>query len=51
MEYVVDWHLIYRDAKGMADILPKQVPKDQIRIFTEAIGVNIFAEIRKPGNV
>jgi len=50
MEYVVDWHLIYRDAKGMSDILPGHVPKEQTRIFTEEIGVNIFAEIRKPEN-
>ncbi|HEY3762048.1 MAG TPA: class I SAM-dependent methyltransferase [Verrucomicrobiae bacterium] len=48
MEFMVDWHLIYRDAAQMGDILPPEAPKDQIRIFVEEIGVNIFAEIRKP---
>ncbi|HEY1660932.1 MAG TPA: class I SAM-dependent methyltransferase [Verrucomicrobiae bacterium] len=48
MEYMVDWHLIYRDAEQMHDILPPGVPKDKVRIFVEEIGVNIFAEIRRP---
>jgi extracellular factor (EF) 3-hydroxypalmitic acid methyl ester biosynthesis protein len=50
MEYMVDWHLIYRDADKMNAILPHYVPKEQVRIFVESIGVNIFAEIRKPEN-
>ncbi len=48
MEYMVDWHLIYRDAGQMHDILPPDVPREQVRIFVEEIGVNIFAEIRRP---
>jgi extracellular factor (EF) 3-hydroxypalmitic acid methyl ester biosynthesis protein len=47
MEYMVDWHLIYRDATQMDGILPSNVPKEHIRIFIEPTGVNIFAEIRK----
>jgi hypothetical protein len=34
----------------MNAILPHYVPKEQVRIFVESIGVNIFAEIRKPEN-
>ncbi len=49
MEYMVDWNLIYRDAAQMSEILP-DVPDEQVRIFVEEIGVNIFAEIRKPDN-
>jgi extracellular factor (EF) 3-hydroxypalmitic acid methyl ester biosynthesis protein len=48
MEYMVDWHLIYRDTEGMNFIVPDKIPKDQTRIFVEPTGVNIFAEIRKP---
>jgi extracellular factor (EF) 3-hydroxypalmitic acid methyl ester biosynthesis protein len=48
MEYMVDWHLEYRDAAQMAAILPTSVSKDQTRILIEPSGVNIFAEIRKP---
>jgi extracellular factor (EF) 3-hydroxypalmitic acid methyl ester biosynthesis protein len=50
MECMVDWHLVYRDAEQMSAILPRHVPKKQTRIFVEPIGVNIFAEIRKPEN-
>jgi extracellular factor (EF) 3-hydroxypalmitic acid methyl ester biosynthesis protein len=50
MEYMVDWHLIYRDTELMSGILPDEVSKEQIRIFVEPLGVNIFAEIRKPEN-
>jgi extracellular factor (EF) 3-hydroxypalmitic acid methyl ester biosynthesis protein len=48
MECMVDWHLIYRNAAQMGEILPPNVTEDQVRIFVEEIGVNIFAEIRKP---
>jgi extracellular factor (EF) 3-hydroxypalmitic acid methyl ester biosynthesis protein len=51
MEYMVDWHLIYRDADQMNDICPRHIPKEQIRVFIEPTGVNIFTEIRKPENV
>jgi extracellular factor (EF) 3-hydroxypalmitic acid methyl ester biosynthesis protein len=51
MEYVVDWHLVYRTAEQMSAILPKNVTKEQTRILAEPTGVNIFAEIRKPENV
>ncbi len=50
MEYMVDWNLIYRDARQMAAIIPSDVPKDKVHISIESIGVNIFAEIRKPEN-
>jgi extracellular factor (EF) 3-hydroxypalmitic acid methyl ester biosynthesis protein len=50
MEYMVDWHLVYRSAAQMKAILPSRVPKEQTRILAEPTGVNIFAEIRKPEN-
>jgi extracellular factor (EF) 3-hydroxypalmitic acid methyl ester biosynthesis protein len=50
MEYMVDWHLIYRNVEQMNEILPPEVSREQIRIFVEEIGVNIFAELRKPEN-
>lgn len=49
MEYMVDWHLEYRDTEQMAAILPTRgISEEQTRIFIEPSGVNIFAEIRKP---
>ncbi len=50
MEYMVDWHLFYRNSKDMLGIMEKTAPADAIRIFAETSGVNIFAEIRKPAD-
>jgi extracellular factor (EF) 3-hydroxypalmitic acid methyl ester biosynthesis protein len=51
MECMVDWHLIYRNAQEMAEIIPRHLSKDVVRIFAEPTSVNIFAEIQKPENV
>jgi extracellular factor (EF) 3-hydroxypalmitic acid methyl ester biosynthesis protein len=50
MECMVDWYLVYRDAKQMREIMPEGVPSDAVRVFSEVSSVNIFAEIRKPLN-
>jgi extracellular factor (EF) 3-hydroxypalmitic acid methyl ester biosynthesis protein len=50
MECVVDWHLIYRNAAQMHDLIPRQIARDSIHVFAELSSVNIFAEIRKPEN-
>jgi len=50
MECMVDWYLVYRDAKQMHEIIPEGIPADAVRVFSEASSVNIFAEIRKPQN-
>jgi extracellular factor (EF) 3-hydroxypalmitic acid methyl ester biosynthesis protein len=51
MEYSVDWHLIYRNSREMATLVPETVPADGWRLLSEATGVNAFLEIRKPGHV
>ena len=48
MEYLLDWHLIYRNCKEMQDIAPVKAPADAVKIITEETGVNIFIEVRKP---
>jgi len=50
MECVVDWHLVYRNAAQMHDLVPKAIDQDQVKVFAEPSSVNIFAEIRKPAN-
>jgi extracellular factor (EF) 3-hydroxypalmitic acid methyl ester biosynthesis protein len=50
MEYMVDWNLVYRDAVQMAAIIPNDAPRESTHISIESIGVNIFAEVRKPEN-
>lgn len=51
MECVVDWHLVYRNAAQLYELIPKEVAEDSVRVFAEPSSVNIFAEIRKPQNV
>jgi extracellular factor (EF) 3-hydroxypalmitic acid methyl ester biosynthesis protein len=46
MEHVLDWHLIYRDEKGLESVLPS--PREDTRIYTDSTGVNVFAEFRIP---
>ena len=48
MECMVDWFLVYRDAKKMREIMPAEIADDFVRVSSELSSVNIFAEIRKP---
>jgi extracellular factor (EF) 3-hydroxypalmitic acid methyl ester biosynthesis protein len=48
MEYILDWHLIYRTAQQVAALAPDAAPPDQCRTLGEDLGVNIFLEVRKP---
>jgi extracellular factor (EF) 3-hydroxypalmitic acid methyl ester biosynthesis protein len=50
LEFVLDWHLIYRDAPKVAALIPEQVPADAGRIVKDATGVNVFLEVRKPSH-
>jgi extracellular factor (EF) 3-hydroxypalmitic acid methyl ester biosynthesis protein len=51
MEYLLDWHLIYRDKKQFADVGPDVEDKDDIKVIAENTGANLFLEVRKPKNV
>ena len=51
MEYILDWHLIYRDGSEVAALAPDAAPSDRVRVITEGTGVNVFIEVRKPDNV
>jgi extracellular factor (EF) 3-hydroxypalmitic acid methyl ester biosynthesis protein len=46
-EYLLDWHLIYRDDRRMAGLVPETVHPDDWKLITEQMGVNLFVEIRK----
>jgi extracellular factor (EF) 3-hydroxypalmitic acid methyl ester biosynthesis protein len=48
LEFVLDWHLIYRDVEGGKLLLPSSVPEDARRVIKDPTGVNIFIEARKP---
>jgi extracellular factor (EF) 3-hydroxypalmitic acid methyl ester biosynthesis protein len=48
MESILEWPMVYRDHSQMANIKPEASPNDSIHIQTEATGVNIVVEVRKP---
>jgi extracellular factor (EF) 3-hydroxypalmitic acid methyl ester biosynthesis protein len=50
MEYVLDWHLIYRNGRKLAALAPESAQPDLVTIRSVGTGVNVFLEIRKPGN-
>ena len=50
MELIMDWLLLNRDARQMAELTPVGIAAEDVRIFSEPSSVNIFAEIRKPEN-
>lgn len=48
MEYIMEWHLIYRDSDEMADLAPAEAGPENVKVLKDPSGVNIFLEIRKP---
>lgn len=48
MEYVVDWHLVYRDSTVLASLKPEKAAAGAYEIESEQLGVNIFIKVRKP---
>ena len=49
MEHLLEWHLIYRDEAQLESVLP--TPRGNTRLYTDATGVNVFAEFQVPGEV
>ncbi len=48
LEFVLDWHLIYRDTKKGATLVPDRAPADARRVLKDSTTVNVFIETRKP---
>lgn len=48
MEYMLDWHLIYRDGGGFRKLAPDKAPPDAVVCMSDTTGVNVFIEVRKP---
>lgn len=48
LEYVLEWHLIYRNAAQMLALRPRLASQEDVRIQSDVTGVNLFLEIRKP---
>jgi len=50
MEYLAEWHLVYRDEEQLLKLAPERAPPGAAVVKAEATGVNIFLEVRKPAN-
>jgi extracellular factor (EF) 3-hydroxypalmitic acid methyl ester biosynthesis protein len=48
MDYLMDWHLIYRNAQQLVALRPDCVGKDDGVISSDYTGVNIYYTARKP---
>jgi extracellular factor (EF) 3-hydroxypalmitic acid methyl ester biosynthesis protein len=48
MEFILEWHLIYRNPKQIAALIPDAAPSGSFQATTDATGVNVFIEVRKP---
>ena len=50
MEYVLDWHLVYRNSEQFRLLAPDSARLEQVAVRAVGKGVNIFLEVRKPEN-
>ena len=50
MEHLLDWHLIYRTASQMREIIPVHADPEACRVCSDETGVNVFLEVRKPNH-
>ena len=48
LEFVLDWHLIYRGMKQSAALLPQRAAAEHVLIRKDSTEVNVFLEVRKP---
>lgn len=48
MEYIFEWHLVYRSQEELGRLVPDQATPDSHRILADPTGSNIFIEVRKP---
>jgi extracellular factor (EF) 3-hydroxypalmitic acid methyl ester biosynthesis protein len=48
LEFVLDWHLIYRDTGRGMKLRPERAPGDALVTKRDSTTVNIFIEVRKP---
>lgn len=48
MEYLAEWHLVYRDEEQFFKLAPEKAPRGAATVKADATGVNIFLEVRKP---
>lgn len=48
MDFLMDWHLVYRGQEQFLSLAPRLAPKENCSVKADVTGVNIFLEVRKP---
>ncbi len=48
MDYLLEWHLIYRDRAQMRLLIPPNASRAAVEVLADPTEVNIFLELRKP---
>jgi extracellular factor (EF) 3-hydroxypalmitic acid methyl ester biosynthesis protein len=48
VEFLLDWHLLYRNPRSMSAWVPEAAPVDSWSLVSEPVAVNMFLEVRKP---
>lgn len=48
MEYVLEWHLVYRNLEQLRQLNPDGAPPGSFSVKSDPTGVNIYIEVRKP---
>lgn len=51
MEYILEWHLIYRNNAQLQALNPDLADPGQVSVTSDSTGVNIYIEVRKPESV
>ncbi len=50
MEHLLDWHLFYRRERDLRALCPAEAIEDFVSVRTDATGVNLLIEVRKPSH-
>jgi extracellular factor (EF) 3-hydroxypalmitic acid methyl ester biosynthesis protein len=50
MDYIMEWHLIYRNQSDLVSLKPKSISSDVCKVTSDDTGVNIYFEARKPSH-
>jgi extracellular factor (EF) 3-hydroxypalmitic acid methyl ester biosynthesis protein len=48
MDFLLEWHLIYRDHDAMRQLIPTNAAACPVDVLADPTGVNLFLEIRRP---
>jgi extracellular factor (EF) 3-hydroxypalmitic acid methyl ester biosynthesis protein len=48
LDYLLEWHLIYRNGQQMLQFTPERSRSDLVAVYADPTSVNIFLEVRKP---